>query len=123
MVAVFLAGGVALLVALGGSRLLIGWLHARGIGQQIREEGPEGHVSKAGTPTMGGLMIVAAAVAGYLVAHVRTGTIHSRGGLLVLMAVLGAGLVGLVDDYVKVSHQRSLGLNKRGKLAGQVVIA
>jgi phospho-N-acetylmuramoyl-pentapeptide-transferase len=123
MVAVFLAGGIALLVALIGTPLLIGWLHARGIGQQIREEGPQGHISKAGTPTMGGLMIVGAGVAGYLVAHLRPGTYYSRGGLLVMMAIVGTGGVGLLDDYLKVSRQQSLGLNKRGKIAGQLVVA
>ena len=123
MVAVFLAGGIALLVALIGTPLLIGWLHARGIGQQIREEGPQGHISKAGTPTMGGLMIVGSGVAGYLFAHLREGTYYSRGGLLVMLAIAAAGAVGLLDDYLKVSRQQSLGLNKRGKLAGQLVCA
>jgi phospho-N-acetylmuramoyl-pentapeptide-transferase len=123
MVAVFLAGGIALLVALIGTPLLIGWLHARGIGQQIREEGPQGHISKAGTPTMGGMMIVGAGALGYLVAHLRPGTYYSRGGLLVMMAIVGTGAVGLLDDYLKVSRQQSLGLNKRGKIIGQLVIA
>ena len=123
MIAVLLAGGVALVLSLIGTPVLIGWLHARGIGQQIREEGPAGHVSKAGTPTMGGVMIVGAALLGYAVAHIRGGTYYSRGGLLVIGAIVLTGLVGLVDDYIKVSRQRSLGLNKRAKMAGQLVVA
>jgi len=123
VIALLLSGGVALLVALVGTPLLIRWLQARGIGQQIREDGPEGHVTKAGTPTMGGLMIVAGAVAGYLVGHLRAGAIYTRAGLLVALVVVGAGLVGLADDWIKVRRQRSLGLNKRTKIAGQLLVA
>ena len=123
MIALLLSGGVALLVALVGTPVLIRWLQARGIGQQIREDGPEGHVTKAGTPTMGGLMIVAGAVAGYLVGHLRAGAIYTRAGILVSFVVVGAGLVGLADDWIKVRRQRSLGLNKRTKIAGQLAVA
>ncbi|HEX2040422.1 MAG TPA: phospho-N-acetylmuramoyl-pentapeptide-transferase [Acidimicrobiales bacterium] len=123
MIALLLSGGVALLVALVGTPLLIRWLQARGIGQQIREDGPEGHVTKAGTPTMGGLMIVAGAVTGYVVGHLRAGAIYTRAGILVALVVVGAGLVGLADDWIKVRRQRSLGLNKRAKIAGQLLVA
>jgi phospho-N-acetylmuramoyl-pentapeptide-transferase len=123
VIALLLSGGVALLVALVGTPLLIRWLQARGIGQQIRDDGPEGHVTKAGTPTMGGLMIVAGAVAGYVVGHLRAGAIYTRAGLLVTLVVVGAGLVGLADDWIKVRRQRSLGLNKRAKIAGQLLVA
>jgi phospho-N-acetylmuramoyl-pentapeptide-transferase len=123
VIALVLSGGIALLVSLIGTPLLIRWLQAQGIGQQIREDGPEGHITKAGTPTMGGLMIVAGAVVGYLVGHLRAGAIYTRAGLLVLMVVVGAGLVGLADDWIKVRRRRSLGLNKRAKMAGQVVVA
>ncbi len=123
MKALLVAGGVALVLSLVGTPVLIRWLHARGIGQQIREDGPEGHVTKAGTPTMGGLMIVVGAVGGYLVAHLLAGAVFTRGGLLVAFAVGGAGLVGLADDWIKVRHQRSLGLNKRAKVAGQLAVA
>jgi phospho-N-acetylmuramoyl-pentapeptide-transferase len=123
VIALLVAGGVALVVALGATPVYIRWLQSRGIGQQIREDGPQGHVTKAGTPTMGGLMIVAGALAGYLAGHLREGAIFTRGGLLVAVAVAGAGLVGLLDDWIKVRHQRSLGLNKRAKVAGQLVVA
>ncbi|MDQ1445545.1 MAG: phospho-N-acetylmuramoyl-pentapeptide-transferase [Acidimicrobiaceae bacterium] len=123
MIALLLSGGVALLVSLVGTPLLIRWLQAQGIGQQIREDGPEGHVTKAGTPTMGGITIVAGALAGYVAGHLRAGAIYTHGGLLVAMATVAAALVGLLDDWIKVRHQRSLGLNKRAKIAGQLAVA
>ncbi len=121
MKALLLAGGVALLVAMLGTPLLIGDLRARGIGQQIREDGPAGHFSKAGTPTMGGLAIMAAAVVGWIVAHVFA-TFTTR-GLAGMLTICGAALVGFIDDWLKVTRQRSLGLNKRAKIAGQLVVA
>ena len=123
MIALVIAGGAGLVVALTGTPLLIRFLQVRGIGQQIREDGPRGHITKAGTPTMGGLMIVIGAVLGYLAGHLRTGPIYTWGGLLTVMAVVGSGLVGLADDWIKISRQRSLGLNKRAKVAGQMVVA
>ena len=121
MKALLLAGGVALLVAMLGTPLLIGDLRARGIGQQIREDGPAGHFSKAGTPTMGGLAIMAAAVVGWIVAHVFA-TFTTR-GLAGMLTICAAALVGFIDDWLKVTRQRSLGLNKRAKIVGQLVVA
>ncbi|MGH9166132.1 MAG: phospho-N-acetylmuramoyl-pentapeptide-transferase [Acidimicrobiales bacterium] len=123
MIALLVSGGVALLLSLAGTPIYIRWLQSRGIGQQIREDGPQGHITKAGTPTMGGLMIVAGALGGYLVSHLRQGAIFTRGGLLVAFAIFGAAVVGLADDWIKVRHQRSLGLNKRAKIAGQLLVA
>jgi phospho-N-acetylmuramoyl-pentapeptide-transferase len=123
VIALLMAGGIALVVALVGTPFLMSWLHAHGIGQQIREDGPEGHVTKAGTPTMGGLMIMVGAVVGYVVAHVRGGSFFTRSGLLVLLVIVGNGLVGMLDDWLKVRHQRSLGLTKGTKIAGQLVVA
>lgn len=123
MIALLLSGGVALIVSLVATPILIRWLQAQGIGQQIREDGPQGHVTKAGTPTMGGIAIVVGAVAGYLAGHFRAGAIYTRAGILVALVVVGAAMVGLVDDWVKVRHQRSLGLNKRAKIAGQLIVS
>ncbi|HEV7888487.1 MAG TPA: phospho-N-acetylmuramoyl-pentapeptide-transferase [Acidimicrobiales bacterium] len=123
MIALLLSGGIALLVSLVGTPILIRWLQAEGIGQQIREDGPEGHVTKAGTPTMGGITIVAGALVGYVAGHFRAGAIYTRAGILVALVTLGAAMVGLVDDWIKVRHQRSLGLNKRAKIAGQLAVA
>jgi phospho-N-acetylmuramoyl-pentapeptide-transferase len=116
-----LAGGIALFVSMLGTPVLINWLRARGIGQQIREDGPELHLTKAGTPTMGGLALIGAAGGGYLASHV-VATFTDR-GLVALAAIGAAAGLGLVDDWIKVHHQRSLGLNKRAKAAGQLLVA
>ncbi|MDQ1403018.1 MAG: phospho-N-acetylmuramoyl-pentapeptide-transferase, partial [Actinomycetota bacterium] len=98
MISLLTSGGIALLVSLIGTPLLIRWLQANGIGQQIREDGPEGHVTKAGTPTMGGLMIVAGAFVGYVAAHFRRATLFTRSGIAVILLIVACGLVGLIDD-------------------------
>ena len=121
MTDLLLAGGISLLICMIATPLLITWLRTQGIGQQIREDGPEGHMSKAGTPTMGGVAIIFAAVAGWLFEHVD-GTFTTR-GLLAILAICASTFLGLLDDWIKVSRQRSLGLNPRAKLAGQLVIA
>src|SRR6266513_1087024 len=118
-----MASGLALLVGLGFTPVLIRAFQARGVGQQIREDGPQGHFTKAGTPTMGGLALVGAAVAGYGVAHLRSGAVFTSAAALVLFAIVGFGGVGFVDDWIKVSRQRSLGLNPRAKIILQLVVA
>ena len=123
MIAIFVSGAVAMVVALVSTPLLIGWLHSRGIGQPIREDGPEGHVTKAGTPTMGGMTLVGAAVVGYASAHLMKGAVTTRSGVLAMLAVMAAGGIGLADDWIKVVHRRSLGLNKRWKFGLQLVMA
>ena len=122
----FIAASVAFLVSVFGTPWLIRWLRARGIGQEIRDDGPveHPHKAKAGTPTMGGMAIVGAATAGYLIAHLRTHDISfSRSGIVVMGLLIGCGLVGFADDYLGVRRRRNLGLRKRGKLGGQLVVA
>ncbi|HEX7166076.1 MAG TPA: phospho-N-acetylmuramoyl-pentapeptide-transferase [Acidimicrobiales bacterium] len=126
MIALLLAGAVSILVSLIGTPMLIRWLQANGIGQPIREEGPQGHFVKAGTPTMGGLMIVLGAFAGYLVGHIDRGGDRqpfSWGAVAVMIAIAGCAVTGLVDDWIKVRNERSLGLNKRMKTLGLLVSA
>ncbi len=123
MIALVVAGGVALLVALIGTPLLIRAFHARGIGQPIQEDMPEGHTTKAGTPTMGGLMIVVATLVGYVIGHGRAGAYFTVTGLIVILTVLGAGMVGAIDDWIKVRNERNLGLTSRTKMAGLLVVA
>ena len=118
-----MAGGIAMIVSLVGTRLLIDWLIRHGIGQPIHEDVPEGHITKAGTPPMGGLAIVVGAVAGYVISDISGSRIITRSGLLVMGAIVGAGIVGLLDDYLKVSRERNLGLNKRAKFGGLFVVA
>jgi phospho-N-acetylmuramoyl-pentapeptide-transferase len=122
LIAILLAGAVALLVSLAGTPLVIAYFRERGFGQPIREEGPSSHQSKAGTPTMGGTAIVLAAVIGYGVAHL--GSAEATGpGLLVLGTFVGMAVVGFADDFIKLRRRRSLGLNKTAKFTGQALIA
>jgi phospho-N-acetylmuramoyl-pentapeptide-transferase len=120
---ILVAGAVSLLVSLLGTPFAIRGFRARGYGQLIREDGPITHQTKRGTPTMGGLIIIAASVIGYTVAHVVFVVGPTVSGVLVLYLMTGLGMVGFVDDYIKIRKQRSLGLNKTAKLAGQAVVA
>ena len=117
------AGGMALLLAALLTPVLVRRLKARQIGQHIREDGPESHAAKAGTPTMGGIVIVAAAIAGYLLGHVGTHVAFTRPGALVCLVVVGFGFIGFLDDIMKVRNRRSLGLNKRAKSGLQFAFA
>jgi phospho-N-acetylmuramoyl-pentapeptide-transferase len=124
MINLLISAGVALMAALLGTPLAIRVLVSRGIGQEIREELPDHHQVKRGKPTMGGLVIVGAAILGYLIAHVPIGrhVVLSGEGALAIGTIAALAFVGFLDDYIKVHHRRSLGLNKRAKLAGQVAI-
>ncbi len=116
------SGGVALWVAVLLTPALIGWLRSHGIGQQIREDGPQVHIAKAGTPTMGGIAIVLAVTVGLLVAHAIPSVPFTRSGALVMLAFVGAAVIGFADDWIKVRHRRSLGLNKRAKFGSQIAL-
>ena len=122
MIRLLLAAAIAMATALLGTRLLIGWLTRLRIGQPIRDDGPEGHATKAGTPTMGGLAIVGGAFLGYVLSDLYRG-IYTRSGIFVMLAIIGAGAVGLVDDWIKVVRERSLGLSKRAKMLGLLGVA
>lgn len=123
MVALLVAASVGLLVSLFGTPVLMRSLKARGIGQQIREDGPQGHVTKAGTPTMGGIIMMAALVAGYVASHIGTGAVVTSAGALVVALAVGAGLVGLADDWIAVTRRRNLGLSKKTKTLGLLGVA
>ena len=123
MLGLLVSGGVALWFAILTTPFLIRYFRKRQLGQHIREDGPASHVTKAGTPTMGGIAIVGSVVVGYAIGHVGTEIRFSRTGYLAVGAVVAFGLIGYLDDYIKVHHRRSLGLNKRGKSAAQLVCA
>ena len=108
MIAVVLAACLSLLFTLVGTPVYIRQLVRRGYGQFIRDDGPESHATKRGTPTMGGVVIVSATIASYLIAHLVTGSWPTVSGLLVLWLAAGLGAIGFLDDYIKVSKQRSL---------------
>ncbi|MCU1458971.1 MAG: Phospho-N-acetylmuramoyl-pentapeptide-transferase [Actinomycetia bacterium] len=126
MIALLLAAGTAFFITVLSTPVLIRVLKQRGIGQQIRDDGPfaHPHATKAGTPTMGGIAIVVAAFVGYCAAHVRSGQIKfARTGITLMLLIVGLALVGFIDDYFGVRKGRNLGLRKRGKSGGQLLIA
>jgi phospho-N-acetylmuramoyl-pentapeptide-transferase len=120
---ILISGAVALFFALFGTPVLIRLLAKRGYGQIIRDDGPSSHHIKRGTPTMGGLIIIFAAIAGYLLSHGITQTAMTASALLVIALVVGLGFVGFLDDWLKISREKSLGLKGRYKILGQVIIA
>jgi phospho-N-acetylmuramoyl-pentapeptide-transferase len=120
---VLISGAIALFFALFGTPVLIRLLAKRGYGQIIRDDGPSSHHTKRGTPTMGGLIIIFAAISGYLVSHGATQTPMTVSALLVIALVIGLGFIGFLDDWLKVSREKSLGLKGRYKIVGQVVVA
>ena len=122
MKTIIVAAGVSMVLALFGTPLAIRIFRRRGYGQLIREEGPAAHHTKRGTPTMGGTVIVIAALVGYFTADLVTKEPMEASGLLVLFLMTGLGLVGFVDDFIKIYRQTSLGLRSGAKLAGQSVI-
>ncbi len=122
MIRLLIAAGVSLALSLIGTKVLISVLQRRQIGQPIREDGPQHHSTKAGTPTMGGIAIVLAAVMAWVVSDV-SGVVYTRRGLICMAAIVGAGIVGFVDDGISVFRERNLGLSKRAKTIGLLLVA
>ncbi|MCW2666417.1 MAG: phospho-N-acetylmuramoyl-pentapeptide-transferase [Frankiales bacterium] len=126
MRSVLIAALTALILSLLGTPAVVKLFRRRGYGQEIREDGPSSHATKRGTPTMGGVVIIAATVVGYLVAHLLVINQPGRGptasGLLVLGLMVGLGAVGFLDDFIKIRKQRSLGLTAAAKFIGQLVV-
>jgi len=119
VIAVLVAGGVAMVVALLATPLFINFLVNKQYGQFIRQDGPTAHYTKRGTPTMGGVVIIAATLIGWGAAMLATGNVPSASAVLVLFLMTGLGVVGFLDDFIKISRQRSLGLSARWKVVGQ----
>ncbi|HEY6743432.1 MAG TPA: phospho-N-acetylmuramoyl-pentapeptide-transferase [Lapillicoccus sp.] len=122
MKGVLIAAAVALLAALLGTPMFIRFLVKRGYGQFIRDDGPTTHHTKRGTPTMGGAVILGSVLLAYVAAHLFTLTSPSMSGILVLFLMTGLGLIGFLDDFIKISKQRSLGLRSGQKLGGQILV-
>ncbi len=122
MKGVLISGAVALIAALLGTPMFIRFLVKRGYGQFIRDDGPTSHHTKRGTPTMGGAIILGAVLVAYLAAHLATLQLPTMSALLVLFLMTGLGIIGFLDDFIKISKQRSLGLRSKQKLAGQVAV-
>ena len=129
MKSILIAAAVAMIVSILLTPYLIRVFSRQGFGQEIREEGPAGHKSKRGTPTMGGLAILVATLAGYAGSHLvnqltsANAEMPTASGLLVLLLTTGLGMVGFLDDFIKIRQQRNLGLNKTAKLVGQLAVA
>jgi phospho-N-acetylmuramoyl-pentapeptide-transferase len=133
MIALLVAAALGLLLSIFVTPYAIRQLRRRQIGQFIQEDIQGQHGHKQGTPTMGGVVFVGAAVIGWLLAHVRLWTASTgftfewtepaAGGWLAVLALLGMALVGFLDDWVKYTRQRSLGLSKATKFGGQLGIA
>src|SRR5215470_5147437 len=111
MVRVLIAGILALLISIVAGPKFIEFLRTNEFGQQIREEGPEHHVTKQGTPVMGGLLIMIA----MSVAFLALGR-YTLPALTVFFVTLGCAAIGFIDDYIKLTRKRSLGLSGRWKL-------
>ncbi|WP_298459695.1 phospho-N-acetylmuramoyl-pentapeptide-transferase [uncultured Cellulomonas sp.] len=122
MRAVLLSGGFALVLSLLGTPLFIRFLVRKQYGQFIRQDGPTAHFTKRGTPTMGGVVIISATLIGWGAASVVTGNVPSASAVLVLFLMTGLGVVGFLDDFIKISRQRSLGLRARWKVVGQGLV-
>jgi phospho-N-acetylmuramoyl-pentapeptide-transferase len=120
--AVLIAAAVGMAVTLLGTPLAIRAFRVWGWGQRIREDGPHTHLEKMGTPTMGGLVIIAGIIASYLVTRIVIPTV-TWAALAVLLAALGLGALGFLDDFIKVRRRRSLGLSKTAKIVGQALVA
>ncbi|MGA4842526.1 phospho-N-acetylmuramoyl-pentapeptide-transferase [Streptomyces sp. G45] len=119
---ILFAGVIGLFLTLVGTPLLIKLLARKGYGQYIRDDGPREHHSKRGTPTMGGIAFILATLIAYFLSKIITGAEPTISGLLVLGLMAGMGLVGFLDDYIKIVKRRSLGLRAKAKMAGQLIV-
>ncbi|MCU1569283.1 MAG: phospho-N-acetylmuramoyl-pentapeptide-transferase [Naasia sp.] len=123
MQALLTAGVVSLAITLFGTPLFIRLFKRLGWGQFIRDDGPVSHHAKRGTATMGGLVVILATLVGYFAGTLSSGERIQVSALLVLFMMVGLGVVGFVDDFLKTRNQRSLGLGGWAKILGQVAVA
>jgi phospho-N-acetylmuramoyl-pentapeptide-transferase len=120
---ILLSAAISMIISLLGTRPTINMLRKRKLGQQVRTgEHAPAHMSKSGTPTMGGIVIIIASLLGYALGHLFTGDPMTASGILVLFLMTGLGLVGFVDDFLKLFMKRSLGLRSGQKLIGQLIV-
>ena len=123
MIALLVAGGFSLAFTLFLTPAFIKLFKRLKWGQFIRDDGPQSHHSKRGTPTMGGIVIISGSVLGYFVGHLVGDVPWTLVGMLVLFLMVGLGFVGFIDDFLKTRNQRSLGLGGWAKIVGQVIVA
>jgi len=121
--ALLISAGVAMAFTLFLTPIFIRLFNRIGWGQFIRDDGPQSHHAKRGTPTMGGIVFIIGAVVGYFVGHLVMGQPFTLVAFLVMFMMVGLGLVGFLDDFLKTRNQRSLGLGGWSKILGQVIVA
>lgn len=123
MKGIVFAGALSILLSFILTPTLIRILVKRGVGQMIRDDGPKTHHVKRGTPTMGGIVLILSTIIAYFASHLFTGVGVTASAMLVIALIVGLGLIGLLDDWLKISRKQSLGLTARQKLFGQAVFA
>lgn len=123
MKAVIVAAVVSFVLSLVLTRVWTKIMVRKQFGQFVRDDGPTAHHTKRGTPTMGGATILLSAVLGYGTAHLIQGDLPTASGLLVWLLCLGMALIGFIDDWTKISKERSLGLGAGAKMTLQTLIA
>lgn len=123
MRALLTSGALSVAFTLFLTPVFIRLFHALHWGQFIRDDGPQSHHAKRGTATMGGIVVILGTLFGYFMALALTGDQTSISALLVLFLMVGLGIVGFIDDFLKARHERSLGLSGWAKVAGQVIVA
>lgn len=123
MKGIIFAGSLSTLFSFVFTPILIRILAKKGFGQMIRDDGPKSHHTKRGTPTMGGIVLIFASAMAYFLSHLITGVGISISALLVLGLMSGLGLVGFLDDWLKIVKRQSLGLRAKEKLLGQAIVA
>ena len=116
------AAAIGLAVTLLGTPVAIRLFRTWGWGQRIREDGPHTHMEKMGTPTMGGIVILVALIVAYVVTRLVFGGFTPAGWSL-LVAAVGFGAVGFLDDFIKVHRRRSLGLSMSAKFLGTALVS
>ncbi len=123
MRALLIAGAMSLAFTLFLTPLFIRLFKKLGWGQFIRDDGPKSHHAKRGTATMGGIIVILGVLISFFSAKLMVGEPITASPLLVLFMMVGLGLVGFVDDFLKTRNQRSLGLGGWAKITGQVLVA
>lgn len=123
MKGIVFAGAFSILLSFIFTPTLIRILAKRGIGQMIRDDGPKTHHVKRGTPTMGGIVLILSTIMAYFASHLFTGTGVTASAILVISLIVGLGLIGLLDDLLKIYRKQSLGLTAKQKLLGQAIFA
>jgi phospho-N-acetylmuramoyl-pentapeptide-transferase len=123
MIALLTGAGFSLIFTLLTTPLFIKLFNRIGWGQFIRDDGPQSHHAKRGTPTMGGIVFIIGAVLGYFVGHLVADAPFTLVAFLVMFLMVGLGAVGFLDDFLKTRNQRSLGLGGWSKILGQVIVA